>query len=169
MVRPRSVSWGTEREAQIANRQAFFWTNTAPQSWRMNLGWWLQLEQWEEQIVIRRGKTSGFAGPVFAANDPVIGEVERKVGRLRVRENLQQPRKFWKVVAVAGARRRLETAAFLVDERALTRQRSPFHVDPATFRTSVAEIEAETGLDFGDKVRNARSISVKEYPPAMHA
>lgn len=104
------------------------------------------------------------------------------LGRLRVRQNFRLPRRFWKVLALAGTGQRLETAAFMVDqssfleewtakgqesiaanaptidEPAVTEEPSPRQSGVAAFRTSVAEIENQTGLDFGEKLRNAAPI-----------
>jgi DNA/RNA endonuclease G (NUC1) len=158
IARPRAVSWGTEREARIANRQSFFWTNTAPQYAAMNRGWWLKVEQWEEALVQEKGQAAGFSGPVLSPDDPPVGELEQILGRLRVRQNFRLPRKYWKLVVVAGPRRRLSTAAFLVDQHTLQEQKAPSDLDPATFQTTVKDLEAETGLDFGERLRKAAQL-----------
>ena len=158
IARVRSVSWGTQREAQLANRQAFFWTNTAPQHPHMNQRWWLAVERWEEALVEARERAIGFSGPLLQDEDPVHGASEQTIGRLRVRENFRLPRCFWKVVLVKGSQERLESAAFWLDQNALLAASGGGAVDAQSFRTSVEEIERRTGLDFGNAVRKARQI-----------
>ena len=156
LVSPRSVSWGTTRQAQLANRQAFFWTNTAPQHPKLNQGWWLAVENWERKIAIEHVKAVGFSGPVLAADDPIHRDLEQSIGRLRVRQNFRLPRRFWKVVIVADSE--LKSAAFVLDQDSLVKTNAPRNMNPSEFRCTVADIEALTGLDFGDAIRNAKSI-----------
>ena len=158
LVSPRSVSWGTTRQAQLANRQAFFWTNTAPQHPKLNQGWWLAVENWERKIAIEHVKAVGFSGPVLAADDPIHRDLEQSIGRLRVRQNFRLPRRFWKVVIVADSASELNSAAFVLDQDSLVKTNAPRKMTPSEFRCSVADIEALTGLDFGDTIRNARPI-----------
>jgi DNA/RNA endonuclease G (NUC1) len=160
MIAPSSVSWGTPRQAQLANRQAFFWTNTVPQHPDMNRRWWLAVEQWERAQVTKHAKVIGFSGPVFADDDTHQPQVERQVGRLRVREAFRLPRRFWKVVVVAGRRGALRTAAFALDQDALVKSKPRSKLAPSTFLCTVADVEALTGLDFGKAIRNASQISL---------
>lgn len=69
LVSPATVAWGERRHAQIAMDQAFFWTNTSPQSPAFNQKSWLGLEVREREIAQARGGAIGFSGPVFAADD----------------------------------------------------------------------------------------------------
>jgi DNA/RNA endonuclease G (NUC1) len=158
LASPRSVSWGTPRQAELANHQSFFWTNTAPQHPDMNRGWWLAVERWEREMAVQHTKAIGFSGPVLAVDDPIHRDLEQSVGRLRVRQNFRLPRRFWKVVIVANAKSELKSAAFVLDQEALVKARAPSGLKPSEFRCNVADIEALTGLDFGDAIRNATSI-----------
>jgi len=51
LTRAKAVSWGPERLATLANYQAFFWTNTAPQHPEMNRRWWAAVEHWEDALL----------------------------------------------------------------------------------------------------------------------
>src|SRR5262249_15712815 len=51
LTRSLAVAWGEPTFAAIARKHAFFWTNTAPQHPRMNQGWWLSLENWEDALL----------------------------------------------------------------------------------------------------------------------
>jgi DNA/RNA endonuclease G (NUC1) len=159
LVSPRTVSWGTSRQAELANHQSFFWTNTSPQHPDMNRGWWLAVEQWEREIVDRHQKAVGFSGPVLAEDDPIHRDLEQSFGRLRVRQNFRLPRKFWKIIAIADEYQQIQTAAFLLDQEALVKNKASLKLKSDEFRCSIAEIETQTGLDFGDLLRGASSIS----------
>jgi endonuclease G len=158
LAAPSSVSWGTPRQAQLANHQSFFWTNTVPQHPDMNRGWWLAVEQWEREIATTYGRAIGFSGPVLGEDDPIHRDLEQSFGRLRVRQNFRLPRKFWKMVLVADPQGRLHSAAFLLDQDLLLSRKIPLHVKPSMFRCNVTDIEALTSLDFGDLVRKAAPI-----------
>ena len=56
LVSPGTVAWGERRHAQIAMDQAFFWTNTSPQSPAFNQRSWLGLEKREREIAEARGQ-----------------------------------------------------------------------------------------------------------------
>jgi endonuclease G len=158
LAAPSAVSWGPVREAQLANHQSFFWTNTVPQHPDLNRGGWLAVERWERDLVARSGKVIGFAGPVLSEGDPVHRDVEQTIGRLRVRQNFRLPRRFWKIVATANASGELGAAAFLWDQEALVRAGAAPRAKPDQFRTTVAEVEAATGLDFGPALREATAL-----------
>jgi len=159
LVAPKSVSWGTPRQAELANHQSFFWTNTAPQHPHMNQGWWLAVENWERRVATEHGKAVGFSGPVLAADDPIHRGLEQVIGRLRVRQNFRLPRRFWKVVVTTDGGAGLRSAAFLLDQEALLQSRASRNLGPSEFRCLVGDIEALTGLDFGDAIRNAPPLS----------
>lgn len=162
LVSPGLVSWGSKREGDIANRQSFFWTNTAPQHPLLNQRWWLCVEQWERKLAARRGRSSGFAGPVLADDDPQHGAREEIIGRLRLRQNFRLPQAFWKIVAAPRADGALEVAAFHFDQAALLVQRDGVVAKPASFATTVTQIESLTGLDFGQALRDAPQLDLAD-------
>lgn len=163
--------WGTAAEALAAEADTFFYTNAAPQ-----LGWfnqgsavgkpgakgtlrWRALETWVlRNAFVSRQRICVFAGPVFAADDPPY------------REGTRVPMRFWKI-AVWAEGRKLRSIALIADQRKvldeLTKGMPEGMLRPAAeaftdadelaraseFLTSVAEIEALTGLDFGKAVR----------------
>ncbi len=148
MVAPLHVSWGSDREAEIANHQTFFWPNNVPQHERMNRGWWWSVEQWERQLAGAVGKVSGFAGPVLRRDDPVHSRSEELIGRLRVRGNFRLPQRFWKLVVVRSARGELACAAFMFDQPALLAQNVPTSTAPGHFQVPLDLLKAETGFLF---------------------
>ncbi len=160
LVAPAAVSWGTEREAALANRQSFFWTNTAPQLPQMNRRWWLAVEHYERALAERFGRLVGFGGPVLAPDDPAERELEQRIGRLRVRQNFRRPRRFWKVLVAVDAAGALAVDAFLWDQDALAADPPSSGTSVEPYRATVATIESITGLDLGEDVRSAPAIAV---------
>jgi endonuclease G len=158
LASPLSVSWGTPHQAQLANHQSFFWTNTAPQLPEMNRGWWLAIELWEREMVATHGNATGFAGPVLAEDDPFHQKFEQSIGRLRVRQNFRIPRMFWKVVIFRDEQNKLKSAAFLLDQDSLLKNKASLSMNASEFHCSIPKIEALTGLEFSDAVRNAASV-----------
>ena len=156
-------AWGTADEARAAEADTFFYTNAAPQ-----LGWfnqgspvespgmkgrlrWRALETWIlRNAFLSRRRVSVFAGPVFAADDPLY------------REGTRVPMRFWKL-AVWAEKGRLRSIALTADQRpvleTLTQGVPEAFTDreelarAAEFATKVETIEALTGLDFGAAVR----------------
>lgn len=160
LVSPGLVSWGSQREGEIANRQAFFWTNTAPQHPQMNRRWWLCVEAWEHGLAQRHGRLTGFAGPVLDDGDPPHGAQEEVIGRLRLRQNFRLPQAFWKIVVARLDDGALAVAAFHFDQAALLARGDAGSAEPGQFVSTVAQIEALTDLDFGAALRAAQPIAV---------
>ncbi|MBC8128838.1 MAG: DNA/RNA non-specific endonuclease [Rhizobiaceae bacterium] len=165
-------AWGVEEEAVAAERDTFFYTNAAPQLGFFNQGSALNRPgskgklRWRavETYVLRnavtdRRRISVFAGPIFAETDPVY-RFEAKV-----------PMRFWKI-AVWASEGDLQAVALVADQRPLIETMpEAMLLDPdrgaeafgdpdelarvSEFLSTVAEIEALTGLDFGDALRRA--------------
>ena len=148
MVAPLHVSWGSDREAEIANHQTFYWPNNVPQHDRMNRGWWWAVEQWERKLADRVGKVVGFAGPVLRPDDPVHSRSEEVIGRLRVRANFRLPQRFWKLVVARDEDGALACAAFFFDQAALLAQNAPLGNKPGRHQVPLDLLKAETGLVF---------------------
>jgi endonuclease G, mitochondrial len=163
LTRARAVSWGPERLATLANRQAFFWTNTAPQHPEMNRHWWLAVEQWEDALLASHPRVSSFSGPALLPDDPVHGAMEQTVGRIRMRQSFRLPRAFWKLLVAQRDDASLATAAFWLDqttlEAALARRHRVPPADLPGWRVDVATLERRTGLDFGAALRGARPLA----------
>jgi len=121
-----AVCWGEPRMASIANRQAFYWPNVAPQHAVLNRNLWLKVEQWEQQQAADRGRLTGFSGPIFSANDePQSGEIEFEHGLVAF-DTFRVPLAYWKVCVVVGAAGGgLGVAAFLVSQAAFMERTLP--------------------------------------------
>lgn len=161
-------AWGaTHEEAQAAERDTFFYTNAAPQVGFFNQGSaldrpgskgklrWRAVESYVlRNAVTMRSRVTVFAGPVFDdANDPSY------------RFDSRVPMRFWKI-AVWRDGTALRAIALLADQRPLL-EIMPEAAGPEAFADSeelarvteflstVKEIEALTGLDFGAPIRKA--------------
>ena len=157
LTRATAVSFGDERLAQIANRQAFFWTNTAPQHPQMNRRWWLAVEQWEDALLDRFDKVVSFSGPALSPDDPVHSDQVQVIGRLRVHANFRLPRAFWKLIVVRDDTGVLRTAAFWLDQDALV-ESPPLTVEVAQWRCSVTALQLHTDVYFGLDLRQAAEL-----------
>ncbi len=189
LTRAAAVSWGPERLATLANHQAFFWTNTAPQHPQMNRRWWAAVEHWEDGLLARHTRVVSFSGPALRDDDPVHGDIEQMIGRVRTRQAFRLPGAFWKLIVVRQAGGALATAAFWLDQTALVaatdrRQRTTdedgdagggaddgadgdanAHADAAlkppdlaAWRVDVTTLASRTGLDFGQRLRDAAAL-----------
>jgi DNA/RNA endonuclease G (NUC1) len=111
-----AACWGEPQMASIANRQAFYWPNVAPQHQVLNRRLWLQLEKWEHQQARDNGRLTGFSGPVFSANDePQSGEVKFEHGLVAL-DTFRVPLAYWKVCVIRAARGTLAVAVFVVSQ-----------------------------------------------------
>jgi endonuclease G len=174
-------AWGTDAEAQSAERDTFFYTNAAPQVGFFNQGSrldrpgskgklrWRAVETYVlRNAVTMRSRICVFAGPIFDdRNDPEY-RFESKV-----------PMRFWKV-AVWGEEEELRSIALIADQSKLIEVMPEAAVAEAfaddlelarvsEFLTTVAQIEKLTGLDFGEDVRDAdvRSSAGAQALPAQ--
>jgi endonuclease G len=167
-------AWGTDDEALAAENDTFHYTNAAPQLGFFNQGSrddhpgekgklrWRTVETYVlRNAVTERQRICVFAGPVFDDDDPGY------------RFDSKLPLRFWKI-AVWASEGRLRSVAVIADQgevlerltQGVPEALGPLHGaeafdDPdelarlSQFLTTVAEIERLTGLDFGEKVRDA--------------
>jgi DNA/RNA endonuclease G (NUC1) len=147
LAAPSAVAWGEDRQATVAMKQAFFWTNTAPQASDVNRWSWLALEQWERQRAREIDVLVGFSGPVLREDDPFHVVTDEVRGRLQARQTFRLPRHYWKV-AVWPEGASLRVASFLVPN---VEGRDP---SAAPRQCSLEEIQTATGLDFGEALGN---------------
>ena len=158
-------AWGTEHEATAAERDTFFYTNAAPQVGFFNQGSelsrpgskgklrWRAVETYIlRNAVTMRGRIAVFAGPVFDDDNDPPYRFESKV-----------PMRFWKIAAWNDGTD-LRAIALLADQRPVLEVMPEAAAAEAfgdeeelarvsEFLSTVEEIEALTGLDFGEAVR----------------
>jgi DNA/RNA endonuclease G (NUC1) len=142
LVRRLDPAWGrTERIAKVANDDTFHFTNCSPQHKRFNEGknLWAGLEDYLlDKASGERKRMVVFTGPVLAPDDPTYNGVAI-------------PRQFWKVAVVARPNGKLAALGFVVSQADLI---APVVEEAAidvarTFQVPIADIEEQTGLDFG--------------------
>jgi endonuclease G len=149
LASPMTVAWGDGRRPGIAVRQSYFWTNTAPQSRRLNQRSWARLEQAERRLAAEHGRLTGFSGPVLDDADPLHVVTDEVRGRLHARRTFRLPRRFWKVAVWEGPGGPV-SAAWMADNDAAA----------AATAVSTERVEELTGLIFPEVVRSATPGSV---------
>jgi endonuclease G, mitochondrial len=144
--------WGSLPVAKKANIDSFFFTNITPQMDDFNQssrdGVWGRLEDAVfADVDVEDLKVSVFGGPVFRDDD-------------RVYRGVPLPREYWKVLAFRESGR-LKARAFLLTQN--LDQLEALELDEfRVFQTSLAELEARTGLAFPRVLRDADTLAVPE-------
>ena len=140
LARRKSLSWGTQSEASIAERESDLWSNIAPQHENLHDDAWGSIEDWMLARVENDGQRACvFTGPVFTEDDPVHQNGDSE-------EPIQIPAGFWKVISVelSGAMR---SAGFLVWQRDYDSD-EPLPFAPVLEQVRLTTIEVLTGLTF---------------------
>jgi DNA/RNA endonuclease G (NUC1) len=99
---------------------------------------------------------------VLRDDDPPHGTQEEVSGRLRLRQNFRLPQGFWTIVAARRPDGTLAVAAFHFDQAALLALHDTSAAGPGDFISTVAQIEALTGLDFGSLLRDAPALDLDD-------
>ena len=141
-------------ESQAGSEDTFHYTNAAPQVQMYNDIDWGNLEDYLlDKAQTSQKRLTVFTGPIYRDDDPLYGKA-RMGGPWRI------PLSFWKVAVLQKSPTRVAAAAFIVGQtqyvQALYEAKvfsglKPYTVDEMRKRriqTTVAAIEAETGLDF---------------------
>jgi endonuclease G len=140
LVRRLDPAWGTTREeAKEAEMDTFFFTNCSPQHSQLNQRTWLNLEDY---VLGNAGthdlKVSVFTGPVMSEKD-------------RIYRGIQIPEEFWKVVVILNSfTGRLSATAYLLSQAEQLDDLEFVFGEFRTYQVTVSELEAKTGLSFGD-------------------
>ncbi len=140
LARRKSLSWGNEEDARIAERESDMWSNIAPQHENLHDDAWGKIEDWMLEHVENGGhRACVFTGPVFTEGDP-----EHKNGPEE--DPIRIPAGFWKVITVElnGAMR---SAGFLVWQRDYDSE-EPLPFAPVLEQVRLTTIEVLTGLTF---------------------
>lgn len=165
LTRRTDPTWGTEATAERANSDTYHFTNCSPQHFRFNqtTKYW----QGAERYILENGLFAAdsdrhlcvFQGPIF---DEQIDHWA---------DDVQIPSSFFKLVVWRGANE-LKAVGLIVDQLPLLWETrinlGPPHDVPAVnvsqWRVPIKKIENRTGLDFGDVIRNADTISSGDQP-----
>jgi endonuclease G, mitochondrial len=165
LTRRTDPTWGTEEAAERANADTYHFTNCSPQHFRFNqtTKYW----QGAERYVLEKGlfaadskkRISVFQGPIFD------DKIDNWAG------DLQIPSSFFKIIVWKGAQG-LKAVGLVVDQLPLlSEQRKNLGqpkdgppVDVSQWRVAISQIEKRTGLNFGDDIRDADTITSGAQP-----
>jgi DNA/RNA endonuclease G (NUC1) len=147
LVALNDILWGPAQLLESLDFAFYAYTNSVPQYAPFQQGLWSQLEQYTRtQHNPQATKVSLFTGPVFRDSDYVY-------------RGIRVPRTFWKIAVSPDMNdaNALVVDAFLADQYDPAAPTRPLshptdskgRIDPKGYRTSVENIEALTGLDFG--------------------
>lgn len=140
LARRKSLSWGDEAAASIAELESDLWSNIAPQHGNLHDDSWGKIEDWMLEHVEKDGRRACvFTGPVFTEDDP-----EHINGTNEV--PIRIPAGFWKVITINlnGAMR---SAGFLVWQRDYDSE-EPLPFEPVLEQVRLTTIEVLSGLTF---------------------
>ncbi|SDB10743.1 DNA/RNA non-specific endonuclease [Pseudomonas sp. NFACC13-1] len=136
LVRRQDPNWGSD--AQTANNDTFHFTNCSPQMAAFNQKTWLELEDYILDNTRRwKARATIFTGPLFRDDDQTY-------------RGVQIPTAFWKVVAFLGDDGKPSASAYMIDQRQELEKLELVFGALKTYRRSVDQIEALTGIRFGD-------------------
>ncbi|MET3457280.1 MULTISPECIES: DNA/RNA non-specific endonuclease [Pseudomonas] len=134
LVRRQDPNWGPD--AQTANNDTFHFTNCSPQMAAFNQKTWLELEDYILDNTRRwKARATIFTGPLFRDDDQTY-------------RGVQIPTAFWKVVAFLGDDGKPSASAYMIDQRQELEQLELVFGALKTYRRSVDQIEALTGIRF---------------------
>ncbi len=166
MVRLLDPCWSDARDAagkaadaRRGMQDTFHFTNAAPQVQAYNDVDWGDLEDYVlDRAQISEKRVTVFTGPIYRDNDPFYGKA-RKGGPWRV------PLSFWKIAVLQKTATTIAAAAFIngqtdyvqaLYEAKIFSGLKPYTLEEIRSRkiqTTIAAVEAATGLDFGDLKR----------------
>ena len=154
-VRYLDPCWGDDNLAALAGEDTLHYTNAAPQVHHYNDIQWGNLEDYVlDKAQTTEKKLTVFTGPVYRDDDPLYGR-DRPGGPWRI------PLSFWKIAVLQKFDDQIVAAAFVIGQtqyvQALYEAKvftglNPYSVDELRqngIQTTIAAVEAITGLDFG--------------------
>ena len=146
LVRRRSMHWGDEAEARLADKESYFWTNIVPQHEKLHDTAWGKIEDFMLKTAEDADKRACvFQGPVLTPDDPFHTNQPGE-------DPFQLPAGFWKIFCVKH-QNKLRAACFLVWQRDFDDLEMTF--DPVLEQVRITTIEYLSGLAFTRDVREA--------------
>jgi endonuclease G len=150
-----SLAWGELRDAHIASRQAFFWTNTAPQHPSVNRGSYLSVEVWERSVSQQLGPLVVLCGPVLGDDDVPFRDEQLGDDGFVAFGTFRVPRAYWKVVVASNDRSSLLCRAFRFDNPGPEERGPRGRPNPDMLTVKLEELQQETRLDFPEELLEA--------------
>lgn len=149
LTRREDTAWGPDVEtATAANNDTFHFTNCSLQASAFNRGKdrWQGLEQFllEQHAKKEKRRMVVITGPLFASNDPVYKNE-------KMNYSVRCPLQFWKVCVLIRQDGTPSATAFILGQEEI-KDLSGFEeaFDVAATQIQIADLENQTGLDFGD-------------------
>ncbi|MGH9277971.1 MAG: DNA/RNA non-specific endonuclease [Acidimicrobiales bacterium] len=156
LVRRLDPAWGSKPDAEQAERDTFFFTNSTPQHAQFNQRLWLELEDYLlDHADTLDFKACVFTGPVFDDDDKAY-------------RGIQLPEAYWKVAVMVHAERQaLSATAYVVSQADLISNIEFVFGQVKTYQVPIARVEALTGLGFGplkdfDPLRQQEALAAFE-------
>ncbi len=155
MARRASAAWGqSQRDAQYAADETFYYSNSCLQHMNLNQDEWLALEDWVKDLNLDKdGKISVFAGPFWGAYDRTVRPSGRPLALV--------PAGFFKVVCFINQNTNaLDVRAFVIyqDEAALRDKAGRHRYNNQHYQVTITEIEQLTGLRFDDAIYESNPL-----------
>jgi endonuclease G len=138
MTRREDPIWGSVEAAALGNSDSMHVTNTVPQMQPFNAGIWLGLEDYAlKHARTDKMRISVFTGPFFLPDDPV-------------REGVQIPRAFWKVITfIHDQTRELCATGYTMSQEGFLSPEEFVFAGHLTSQTRIADIESRARISFG--------------------
>ena len=148
-----ALAAGKRKEAEQAIGDTFFFTNCSPQHARLNQQTWLSLEEYVlKNAATQKLKVCVFSGPVFQEQD-------------RSYRGVQIPEEYWKVVSIINDfTNRLSVTAYVISQANYLGDVEFAFGEFRTYQVPVSEIQARTGLDFGELLRHDPLAQIEGAP-----
>jgi endonuclease G len=149
LTRREDTAWGSDvASATMANNDTFHFTNCSLQASPFNRGKdrWQGLEQFllEQHAKKEHRRLLVITGPLFAANDPVYKND-------RMNYSVRCPLQFWKVCVLVKQDGTPSATGFVLGQEDIQNLAGFEAVfDVAAAQIQIADLEEQTGLDFGD-------------------
>ena len=149
MARRANASWGeTQRDAQRASDETFYYSNASLQHANFNQDEWVALEDWVLKLELDAdGLITEFIGPIY-------GDFGRSISPSGL-EPAIVPSGFFKIVCFKNKNTsNLDVRAFIMyqDEAALKDKNGKKVFNNQAYQVTVTEIEELTGLVFDDAI-----------------
>ena len=158
LLSPMTACWGDDRIAAIAKRQANYWTNTTPQSTKMNTVWFYAAENLERSIAAKEKRIIGFSGPVYREEDKSFRDEFEKDGMFKATETYRIPSAFWKMVCIKKEKK-IEHIAFIFDEGKLAQEQTFNLLDHLV---TMEQLEETTRLRFWNQGINYMAMTKEQ-------
>jgi len=155
----KSIGWGEDKISEIAGRQAFYITNTAPQHPAVNRGSYLAVERWEQRLSESCGRLIVFCGPALKEGDITFRDEEIGDDGFIAYATFRIPQAYWKIILALDEHRHVVRRSFYFPNPDPKTKNVSFSKDIASYDVSFENLcEQLSYITFPDEMINAKSI-----------